>query len=193
LFYCNRYNPATDVINLPVGSTINLNAVGTFTLPGGFSTLSPSPDQEALINMTRPLEAGADVIRVLYIGNFTSMNRGESFPDGWMPVGSTVAVYFVMIAGGAPMVHYVPAHEVGDMLTNAAGFTVGEASGATAGWAGGGHYGGVHPMQNVMDPGGTAATTPHAVDKSRRFRDDVAVHTVQQVTCMRGTRFIKMP
>lgn len=187
------HNPATDVISLPAGSTVNLNNVGSFT--GSFGTLAPSADQQALINLVRAVDpatpANANTLYLVFVSNFTSLNRGESFPDGWVPAAST-AKNFVMVAGSAPGIDYVGGHEVGHMLTNAT-LTAGEASGATPGWANGGHYGGVHQTFNLMDPAGTTTTSPRLPTNSKRLWDDTAVHTVQQITRVRTTRFLRNP
>lgn len=187
------HNPMTDVISLPMGSTVNLNNVTSFV--GGHGSLAPSADQAALINLARGVDpagpANANTLYLLFVGNFTTGNRGESFPDGWIPAAST-AKNFVMVAGRAPSIDYVGAHEVGHMLTNAT-LTAGEAGGTTAGWSGGGHYGGVHAVLNLMDPAGTTTSSPRLPTNSKRLWDDTAVHTVQQVTRARTTRFLRNP
>lgn len=185
------YNPVTDVLNLPMGSPINLSSVVGFTLPGAFNTLTPSADQTALINMTAALETGADVIRLMFIDTFNPAagSRGQSFPDGWLTASSTAPANFVFVANTAAN-RYTPVHEVVHMLTNAAGFTAGEAAGTTPGWDNGGHYGGVHARFNLMRSGTVDNGTP---DDTKRLWDDTAVHLVQQITRIRGTRFIKNP
>ncbi|QSQ22624.1 hypothetical protein JY651_47245 [Pyxidicoccus parkwayensis] len=186
------HNIATDVISLPAGSAVNLNNVGAFT--GSHGTLAPSADQQALINLARAVDpatpANANTIYMMLVGNFTSGDRGQSFPDGWIPGGST-AKNFVFVAGRAPSNDYSGAHEVGHMVTNAT-LTAGEAGGGTAGWAGGGHYGGVHDVFNLMR-NGTITSTPRNIGNTKRMWDDTAVHTIQQITRARGTRFMRNP
>jgi hypothetical protein len=186
------HTPATDVISLPVGSLVNLNNVGAFT--GGVGTLTPSADQLTLINLARgvspAIPANANTLYLLFVGNFSSGDRGQSFPDGWIPGGSP-ARNFVFVAGRAASIGYTGAHEVGHMLTNAI-LTAAEAHGTQAGWAGGGHYGGAHDMFNLMRPG-TIFTNPPQHTDSRRLWDDTTVHTVQQITRARAARFLRNP
>ena len=127
---------------------------------------------------------------MMLVGNFSSGDRGQSFPDGWIPGGST-AKNFVFVAGRAASNDYSGAHEVGHMVTNAT-LTAGEAGGGTAGWAGGGHYGGVHDVFNLMR-NGTITSAPRNIGNTKRLWDDTAVHTIQQITRARGTRFMRNP
>ncbi|MBZ4417636.1 Ig-like domain-containing protein [Myxococcus sp. RHSTA-1-4] len=186
------HNPVTDVISLPAGSAVNLNNVAGFT--GSIGTLAPSADQQALINLARGVDpagpANADTLYLLFVGNFTSGDRGQSFPDGWIPAGSA-ARNFVFAAGRAPSLDYTGAHEVGHMLTNAT-LTHAQAAGTEAGWAGGGHYGGAHDVFNLMR-NGTISSVPLQHSNTKRLWDDTAVHTVQQITRARSTRFLRNP
>ncbi len=186
------HTAATDVITLPAGSPVNLNNVASFG--GGYGGLAPSADQLALINLVRGVDpagpTNTNTVYLMFVGNLNTGNRGESFPDGWIPAGSP-ARNFVVAAGRAAAIGDTGAHEVGHMLTNAT-LTAGEASGATAGWAGGGHYGGTHAIYNLMR-GGTIITNPRTHLNTKRLWDDTAVHTVQQITRARSTRFLRNP
>ncbi|WP_163994776.1 PKD domain-containing protein [Pyxidicoccus caerfyrddinensis] len=186
------HTAATDVITLPAGSPVNLNSVASFG--GGYGGLAPSADQLALINLVRGVDpaspANTNTVYLLFVGNLNTGNRGESFPDGWIPAGSP-ARNFVIAAGRAAAIGDTGAHEVGHMLTNAT-LTLAEASGTQAGWASGGHYGGTHDMFNLMR-NGTIITSPRLHTNTKRLWDDTAVHTVQQITRARTTRFLRTP
>jgi hypothetical protein len=186
------YNPVTDNITLPMGSAVNLNNVGSFT--GSHGTLAPSADQQALITLARGVDpagpANANTVYLVFVGNFSSGDRGQSFPDGWLPAAAG-GKNFVFVAGRNASIDYSGAHEVGHMVTNAT-LTAGEASGGTAGWANGGHYGGTHDMFNLMR-NGTIATSPRTHLNTKRLWDDTAVHTIQQITRARGSRFMRNP
>jgi hypothetical protein len=189
------YNPATDTINLPAGSPVNLNAVADFT--GSFGTLTPSSDQAALMSLARSVDpatsANADTIYVLFIGLFANMDRGQSFPDGWIPSGST-ARNFVFVSGASSELNNCAAHEIGHLLLNDSRLVAAEADGSAPGWSAGGHYGGPQSMFNLMQDGGAPIEMPHGqVDSVNRLWDDSVIHVVPQITRLRTARFIKMP
>lgn len=191
------YDPARDLIDLPVGSAVNLNSVAGFV--GGFGTLAPSPDQSALINLVRAIDpsspANANTIYVLFVGRFAGGSRGQSFPDGWIP-GNSPARNFTFVAGRAAQIDYTAVHEIGHMLLNET-LTAQEANGTDPGWAGGGHYGGPQADFNLMRRG-TIATAPRQVDNTKRLWNDTAVHIVRQIKRMRedgtgSSRFLTTP
>lgn len=188
------YNPATDIINLSMGSTVNLNNVAGFT--GGHGTLAPSADQSNLISLARAVDpasaANANTLYVMLIKRFTTAtNTGQSFPDGWLPTGS-IARNFVFIASNHPSGDWrTPSHEIGHMVTNQT-LTAGEANGSTPGWGGGGHYQGPHDDFNLMHPSPHPPTF-NTVSENKRLWDDTATHLIQQITRIRGTRFLRNP
>src|SRR5204863_10156789 len=70
------FDPVANLIDLPPGSSVNLNSVGTFTFTGGFPSLTPSVDQSALMALVRAKEpavpAVANTLFILFVGHFTS-------------------------------------------------------------------------------------------------------------------------
>ncbi len=187
------YDPATNSLNLPMGSTINLNNIAGFT--GSYGTLAPSLDQASLISLVRAIEpatpANVNTIFVLFIGQFMGGDHGQSFPDGWLPGGS-MANNFVFVAGSHPTLDpTTAAHEVGHLLYNET-LTASEASGAAPGWAGGGHYGGPQTPFNLMSAGVIQATYGQ-IDAMKRLWDDTAIHLIRQITRFRRSRFLRNP
>ena len=126
--------------------------MGTFTLDPITSDLLPSSDQSALISKIRSIypsiPADANTVYLVFVGNFSSGDRGQSFPDGWNPPAS--ARNFAFIAGYSPSsINYTIAHETGHLLLNQ----------TAADKVAGGHYTGSHFLHKLMRSG-TSANIP---------------------------------
>jgi hypothetical protein len=207
-----QFNSTTDVIDLPAGSPVNLNNVGSFEQPGDFNTLTPSTDQLALISLVRAVDpasaANADTIYMLLVRNLSAGNRGESFPDGWIvspsPSPSPSPRNFTFIAGMATKIDFTESHEaICHMLINQT-LSEDEAKGKAAGWGGGGHFlgasGSADAINNLCyaDTSSTPVkapvwSVPALISDSLRIWDDLS-HVVLQITrAHTATRYLKNP
>jgi hypothetical protein len=197
-----------DVIDLPMGSPINLNMVAGFmsvldgAVPCG-TRVTASGDQLALIGLIRAVDPASKVNEnVYYIAVVPNLaaNRGESFPDGYEKPG-VMEKNFTFLSGAAMQMDYVPAHEAAHMLVNET-MTNAEANAMAPGWTPGGHFGGasaaLQQRFNVMEPGGTSAPPgPRADNETRRFWNDPEPmpypHIIQQIKRARLSRFLSTP
>ena len=168
--------PTSDIVQVPSGSGIDLNDVAEFTRP--VFDLIPSAGQTELINLFRARDpagpGNANTAYMLFIGRFRNMDRGESFPDGFNSPATARNVVF--IAGRAPLIRFVPPHEIGHLLLNQ----------TAADTTDGGHYAGAQFPQNLMP---IDVVQTDSVRDSKRLWDDIAVHT-NQITRLRTSRFI---
>ena len=170
---------STSNITLP-STSINLDQVGAFSIDPTTSVLNPSTEESALITAVRNVlpvtTANANTVYLVFIGNFTSGDRGESFPDGFNP--PTQAKNFAFVAGkSASSINYTLPHEGGHLLLNQT------TSDATSG----GHYTGSQNLQNLMH-NGTSSVLPLTVLDTKRLWDDSSHAT--QVTKLRTSRFV---
>ena len=195
------FNVATDVIDLPAGSPVNLNAVNGFT--GGFGGLTPSPDQNALITLVRGVDpvgpGNVDTIYLVMVRGFViAGGLGQSFPDGWTVPAA--AQSFTFMAGIRPNNDFTAAHEIiAHILCNQtlnADEANGTPAGIAAGWDRGGHYGGPAGRGDVqlnLCSNGQTTSTPVVITDGLRIWDD-PLHLFQQIMRARtAARYLKAP